>query len=93
MLRKPLGLAIALALLAGCASDNGFHYTPPAQTLIAPEAASGWTYKQGWQGHDGLALLINQGRVSFKLWFGQDAPPYSELRNILLEHLKQAPSA
>ena len=59
MLRKPLGLAIALALLAGCASDNGFHYTPPAQTLIAPEAASGWTYKQGWQGHDFMVAAAN----------------------------------
>ncbi|MGL5609434.1 MAG: gamma-glutamyltransferase, partial [Aeromonas veronii] len=59
MLRKPLGLAVALALLAGCASDNGFHYTPPAQTLIAPEAASGWTDKQGWQGHDFMVAAAN----------------------------------
>lgn len=59
MLRKPLGLAIALALLAGCASDNGFHYTPPAQTPIAPEAASGWTDKQGWQGHDFMVAAAN----------------------------------
>ncbi len=59
MLRKPLGLAVALALLAGCASDNGFHYTPPAQTLIAPEAASGWLDKQGWQGHDFMVAAAN----------------------------------
>lgn len=50
MLLKPAGLAVAFALLAGCASDKGFHYAPPPQTLIAPEAASGWTDKQGWQG-------------------------------------------
>jgi gamma-glutamyltranspeptidase/glutathione hydrolase len=53
MLRKPLGLAVALALLAGCASDNGFHYTPPAQIMIAPEGlkivSSFFSHAQGWQ--------------------------------------------
>lgn len=29
MLLKPAGLAVAFALLAGCASDKGFHYAPP----------------------------------------------------------------
>ena len=59
MLLKPLGLAVALALLAGCASDKGFHYAPPPQALIAPEAASGWTDKQGWQGHDFMVAAAN----------------------------------
>ncbi|MBL0456985.1 gamma-glutamyltransferase family protein [Aeromonas enteropelogenes] len=59
MLRNPLGLAIALALLAGCASEPGFHYAAPPQTLIAPEAASGWQEKQGWQGRDFMVAAAN----------------------------------
>ena len=59
MLLKPLGLTLALALLAGCASDKGFHYAPPPQTLLAPEAASGWIDKQGWQGHDFMVAAAN----------------------------------
>ncbi len=59
MLLKPAGLAVAFALLAGCASDKGFHYAPPPQTLIAPEAASGWTDKQGWQGHGFMVAAAN----------------------------------
>ena len=58
MLRKPLGLAIALALLAGCAAQQS-PQTPPAHTLIAPEAASGWQEKQGWQGHDFMVAAAN----------------------------------
>lgn len=58
MLRKPLGLAIALALLAGCAAQQS-PQNPPAHTLIAPEAASGWQEKQGWQGHDFMVAAAN----------------------------------
>ncbi|MBW3730446.1 gamma-glutamyltransferase [Aeromonas dhakensis] len=58
MLRKPLGLAIALALLAGCAAQQSLQ-NPPAHTLIAPEAASGWQEKQGWQGHDFMVAAAN----------------------------------
>ncbi|MBL0523726.1 gamma-glutamyltransferase [Aeromonas dhakensis] len=58
MLRKPLGLAIALALLAGCAAQQSLQ-APPAHTLIAPEAASGWQDKQGWQGHDFMVAAAN----------------------------------
>ncbi|HHQ4704200.1 TPA: gamma-glutamyltransferase, partial [Aeromonas hydrophila] len=57
MLRKPLGLAIALALLAGCATQQ--MQAPPAHTLIAPEAASGWQDKQGWQGRDFMVAAAN----------------------------------
>ena len=59
MLLKPAGLAVAFALLAGCASDKGFHYAPPPQTLIAPEAASGSISRSrswrmaGWSGAKG----------------------------------------
>lgn len=58
MLRKPLGLAIALALLAGCAAQQS-PQNPPAHTLIAPEAASGWQEKQGWQSHDFMVAAAN----------------------------------
>ncbi|WP_439843627.1 gamma-glutamyltransferase [Aeromonas dhakensis] len=58
MLRKPLGLAIALALLAGCAAQQS-PQNPPAHTLIAPEAASGWQDKQGWQGRDFMVAAAN----------------------------------
>lgn len=58
MLRKPLGLAIALALLAGCAAQQS-PQNPPAHTLLAPEAASGWQEKQGWQGHDFMVAAAN----------------------------------
>ncbi|HDX8615843.1 TPA: gamma-glutamyltransferase [Aeromonas dhakensis] len=58
MLRKPLGLAIALALLAGCAAQQS-PQNPPAHTLIAPEAASGWQEKQGWQGRDFMVAAAN----------------------------------
>lgn len=56
---KPLGLLVAFGLLAGCAPLNGFHYVPPPQTLLAPEAASGWTDKQGWQGRDFMVAAAN----------------------------------
>ncbi|MBV7597696.1 gamma-glutamyltransferase [Aeromonas sp. sia0103] len=56
---KPLGLLVAFGLLAGCAPQNGFHYVPPPQTLLAPEAASGWTDKQGWQGRDFMVAAAN----------------------------------
>ncbi|WP_349922402.1 gamma-glutamyltransferase [Aeromonas veronii] len=56
---KPLGLLVALGLLAGCAPQSAFHYVPPSQTLIAPEAASGWTDKPGWQGHDFMVAAAN----------------------------------
>ncbi|MBP6790668.1 MAG: gamma-glutamyltransferase, partial [Aeromonas sp.] len=56
---KPLGLLVALGLLGGCASQDGFHYVPPPQTLIAPEAASGWIDKPGWQGRDFMVAAAN----------------------------------
>ena len=39
-----LGAIALAALLAGCASSPGFHYTVPAQ----PEGSSGYTEKPGW---------------------------------------------
>lgn len=80
------GRAMAPASPGAVAIDA--NYLPFPVTDFIVEAS-----KQGWSGHDGLALLINQGRVSFKLWFDQDPPEYSVLRNILLEHLKKAPPA
>ncbi|MEW7864462.1 gamma-glutamyltransferase [Aeromonas diversa] len=59
MLMKPLALSLTLALLAGCADPQGFHYAPPPQTLIAPEASSGWSDKPGWQGHDFMVAAAN----------------------------------
>lgn len=56
---KPLGLLVAFGLLAGCAPQSAFHYVPPPQTLIAPEAASGWTDKPGWQGRDFMVAAAN----------------------------------
>ncbi|MGY3864562.1 gamma-glutamyltransferase [Aeromonas bivalvium] len=56
---KPLSLLIAFGLLAGCAPQDAFHYAPPPQTLIAPEAASGWTDKQGWQGSAFMVAAAN----------------------------------
>ncbi|RWT01879.1 gamma-glutamyltransferase, partial [Aeromonas caviae] len=56
---NPLGLLVALGLLGGCASQDGFHYVPPPQTLIAPEAASGWIDKPGWQGRDFMVAAAN----------------------------------
>ncbi len=56
---KPLGLLVALGLLAGCAPQNGFHYVPPPQALTAPEAASGWTDKPGWQGRHFMVAAAN----------------------------------
>lgn len=56
---NPLGLLVAFALLAGCAPQNSFHYVAPTQTLIAPEAASGWTDKSGWQGRDFMVAAAN----------------------------------
>ncbi|MEG0007522.1 MAG: gamma-glutamyltransferase [Aeromonas sp.] len=56
---KPLSLLVAIGLLAGCAPQSGFHYVPPPQALIAPEAASGWTDKQGWQGRDFMVAAAN----------------------------------
>ncbi|MGL5813768.1 MAG: gamma-glutamyltransferase family protein [Aeromonas sp.] len=62
---KPLGLLVTLSLLgplgllAGCAPQSAFHYVPPPQTLIAPEAASGWTDKPGWQGRDFMVAAAN----------------------------------
>lgn len=59
MSHRSLGLLAALGLLAGCAPQNAFHYVPPPQTLLAPEAASGWTDKPGWQGHDFMVAAAN----------------------------------
>ncbi|MFQ2102251.1 gamma-glutamyltransferase [Aeromonas sanarellii] len=56
---KPLGLLVAFGLLAGCAPQSAFHYVPPPQTLIAPEAASGWTDKPGWQGRHFMVAAAN----------------------------------
>jgi gamma-glutamyltranspeptidase / glutathione hydrolase len=56
---KPLSLLVALGLLAGCASQEAFHYAVPPQTLLAPEAASGWTDKQGWQGKSFMVAAAN----------------------------------
>ena len=56
---KPLSLLVALGLLAGCASQDAFHYAVPPQTLLAPEAASGWTDKQGWQGKSFMVAAAN----------------------------------
>ncbi|MGY4024472.1 gamma-glutamyltransferase [Aeromonas rivuli] len=59
MFLKPLSLLVALGLLAGCASQEAFHYSVPPQTLLAPEAASGWTDKQGWQGKSFMVAAAN----------------------------------
>ncbi|MFC5705087.1 gamma-glutamyltransferase [Aeromonas eucrenophila] len=59
MSHRSLGLLAALGLLAGCAPQNAFHYVPPPQTLLAPEAASGWTDKPGWQGRDFMVTAAN----------------------------------
>jgi len=59
MSHRSLGLLAALGLLAGCAPQNAFHYVPPPQTMIAPEAASGWTDKPGWQGRDFMVAAAN----------------------------------
>lgn len=59
MSHRSLGLLAALGLLAGCAPQNAFHYVPPPQTLLAPEAASGWTDKPGWQGRDFMVAAAN----------------------------------
>ncbi|PJG57506.1 gamma-glutamyltransferase, partial [Aeromonas cavernicola] len=59
MLLKPVGLAIALALLVGCTSDDGFQYTPPPETPLSPEASSGWQDKSGWQGRDFMVAAAN----------------------------------
>lgn len=59
MPRHPLALLIALGLLAGCAPRPHFQYVPPPQTLVAPEAASGWTDKPGWQGRDFMVAAAN----------------------------------
>lgn len=56
---NPLGLLITLGLLAGCSAQDTFHYAPPPQTLLAPEAASGWADKQGWQGHSFMVAAAN----------------------------------
>ncbi|MFM5165279.1 gamma-glutamyltransferase [Aeromonas rivipollensis] len=56
---KPLALLVAFGLLAGCAPQSAFHYVPPPQTLTAPEAASGWTDKPGWQGRDFMVAAAN----------------------------------
>ncbi|MCY9820440.1 gamma-glutamyltransferase [Aeromonas media] len=56
---KPLALLVAFGLLTGCAPQSAFHYVPPPQTLIAPEAASGWTDKPGWQGRDFMVAAAN----------------------------------
>ncbi|MCS3454583.1 gamma-glutamyltranspeptidase/glutathione hydrolase [Aeromonas sp. BIGb0405] len=59
MFLKPLSLLVTLGLLAGCASQEAFHYSVPPQTLLAPEAASGWTDKQGWQGKSFMVAAAN----------------------------------
>ena len=56
---KPLALLVAFGLLTGCAPQSAFHYVPPPQTLTAPEAASGWTDKPGWQGRDFMVAAAN----------------------------------
>lgn len=56
---KPLALLVAFGLLAGCAPQSAFHYVPLPQTLTAPEAASGWTDKPGWQGRDFMVAAAN----------------------------------
>ncbi|MCH7371574.1 gamma-glutamyltransferase [Aeromonas sp. MR16] len=59
MSHRSLGLLAALGMLAGCAPQNTFHYVTPPQTLLAPESASGWTDKQGWQGRDFMVAAAN----------------------------------
>lgn len=56
---NPLALLVAQGLLAGCAPQPHFQYVPPPQTLVAPEAASGWTDKPGWQGRDFMVAAAN----------------------------------
>lgn len=56
---NPLALLVALGLLSGCAPQPHFQYVPPPQTLVAPEAASGWTDKPGWQGRDFMVAAAN----------------------------------
>lgn len=57
-------------------------YSPPQTGFLRAAAGA------GWRGENGLGHLIEQGRRSFKLWFGVDAPEAAILREAIPAHLR-----
>ena len=69
------GQALATAPPQGLALDS--RYSPPQTGFMVSAKA------RGWNSANGLGLLLEQGRRSFKLWFGREAAPLAELRAAL----------
>lgn len=52
-------IAVAVTLLAGCATDSSFKYQTPDYATRAPEASSGYTEKSGWTAKKFMVAAAN----------------------------------
>ena len=67
-------------LQASCTVADVRYRPRPVDLVVAAEAA-------GLRSCDGVDMLLHQGMLSFRLWTGDDDPPYEAARRALSEEL------